>query len=109
MSAFDAAMASLLADPNMGSDAEWQAAAGGAWQPIRVLLSAPADAIAGLGSTSGRAIALQATLQGADPPQPPRRGDLLRWGAPAPTIYRVETAEPDALGLSWRLGLARTT
>ena len=39
MSAFDAAIATLLADPNMGADAEWQAAAGGAWQPVRVMLS----------------------------------------------------------------------
>ena len=107
MTAFDAAMATLLADANMGSDAEWQAAAGGAWQPVRLLLSAPADAIPGLGATSGRAIAVQATLRGADLAQPPRRGDLLRWGAPTNT-YRVETAEPDTLGLSWRLGLART-
>lgn len=109
MTAFDAAMATLLADPNMGSDAEWQAAAGGAWTGIRLLLSAPADVVPGLGSVSGRAIAVQATLRGADLPQPPRRGDLLRWGAPTPTTYRVETAEPDALGLSWRLGLARTS
>ena len=105
MTAFDAAMATLLADPNMGSDAEWQAVAGGAWTGLRVLLSAPADVVPGLGSASGRAIALQATLRGADLPQPPRRGDLLRW---AGTTYRVETAEPDALGLTWHLGLART-
>ena len=105
MTAFDAAMATLLADPNMGSDAEWQAAAGGAWQSVRALLSAPADVVPGLGSASGRAIAVQATLRGADVPQQPRRGDLLRW---AGTTYRVEAAEPDALGLSWRLGLART-
>ena len=106
MTAFDAAMATMLADPNMGSDAEWQAAAGGAWQPVRALLSAPADLVPGLGSASGRAIALQATLRGADLPQQPRRGDLLRW---AGTSYRVEMAEPDALGLTWRLGLARTS
>ena len=106
MTAFDAAMATLLADPNMGSDAEWQAAAGGAWTGIRLLLSAPADLVPGLGSAGGRAIALQATLRGADLPQQPRRGDLLRW---AGTSYRVEMAEPDALGLTWRLGLARTS
>jgi len=106
MTAFDAAMATLLADPNMGSDAEWQAAAGGAWIGIRVLLSAPADVVPGLGSAGGRAIAVQATLRGADLPQQPRRGDLLRW---AGTSYRVEMAEPDALGLTWRLGLARTS
>ncbi len=106
MTAFDAAMATMLADPNMGSDAEWQAAAGGAWIGFRALLSAPADLVPGLGSASGRAIALQATLRGADLPQQPRRGDLLRW---AGTSYRVEMAEPDALGLTWRLGLARTS
>ena len=106
MTAFDAAMATLLADPNMGTDAEWQAAAGGAWIGFRALLSAPADLVPGLGSASGRAIAVQATLRGADLPLPPRRGDLLRW---AGTTYRVETAEPDELGLSWRLGLARTS
>ena len=104
MSAFDAAMATLLADPNMGADAEWQAAAGGAWQPVRVILSAPADAIPGLGSAGGRAIAMQATLRLADLTQPPRRGDLLRR---ALTTYRVETVEPDPLGLTCRLGLAR--
>ncbi len=106
MTAFDAAMATLLADANMGSDAEWQAAAGGAWTGLRLLFSVPADLVPGLGSAGGRAIAVQATLRGADLPQPPRRGDLLRW---AGTTYRVETAEPDALGLSWRLGLARTS
>ena len=105
MSAFDAAMATLLADPNMGGDAEWQAAAGGAWQPVRALLSAPAELVPGLGGTSGRAIAIQATIRAADLAQPPRRGDLLRWAA---TTYRIETVEPDPLGLTCRLGLART-
>jgi hypothetical protein len=104
MTAFDAAMATLLADPNMGSDAEWQAAAGGALQPVRALLSAPAELVPGLGGTSGRAIAVQATIRIDDLTQPPRRGDLLRWAA---TTYRVETVEPDPLGLTCRLGLAR--
>jgi len=106
MSAFDAAMATLLADPNMGSDAEWQAAAGGGWAGIRLLLSTPAELVPGLGATSGRAIAVQATIRSGDLAQPPRRGDLLRW---AGTTYRVETVEPDPLGLTCRLGLARTS
>ena len=105
MNAFDAAMATLLADPNMGADAEWQAAAGGAWTDIRLLLSTPAELVPGLGATSGRAIAAQATICNADLAQPPRRGDLLRL---AGTTYRVETVEPDPLGLISRLGLART-
>ena len=106
MTAFDAAMATLLADPNMCSDAEWQAAAGGVWSGIRLLLSTPAELVPGLGATSGRAIAVQATIRNADLTQPPRRGDLLRW---AGTTYRVETVEPDPLGLTCRLGLARTS
>ena len=104
MSALDSAMATLLADPNMGSDAEWQAAAGGGWAGIRLLLSTPAELVPGLGATSGRAIAVQASIRNVDLTQPPRRGDLLRW---AGTTYRVETVEPDPLGLACRLGLAR--
>ena len=99
-------MATLLADPNMCSDAEWQAAAGGVWSGIRLLLSTPAELVPGLGATSGRAIAVQASIRNADLTQPPRRGDLLRW---AGTTYRVETVEPDPLGLTCRLGLARTS
>lgn len=107
MSAFDLAMSTLLADQHLGTDAEWQAATGGTWTAVRLLPSAPADVVPGVGSASGRAIAVQATLRGADLPQQPRRGDLLRWGSPS-TTYRVETAEPDPLGLAWRLALART-
>jgi len=105
VSAFDGALATLLADPNLAVDAEWQASGSATWTNLRILPAAPGDSIPGLASTGGRAIAVQATLRGADLPQQPRRGDQLRWGG---TTYRVETAEPDALGLSWRLGLART-
>ncbi|MGG5819639.1 head-tail joining protein [Falsiroseomonas sp. HW251] len=106
--AFDAALASLHADPNMGTDAEWRAAAGGAWRPLRVLLSAPADAVAGLGGPGGRAVALEATLRVADlVPDAPRRGDLLRRLSP-PETWKIEDVEPDPLGLSWRVSLARS-
>ena len=81
------------------------------WRPILMLTfgglivarwlgwSAP-----GIGATSARAIAIQAAIRAADLTQPPRRGDLLRW---AGNTYRVETVEPDPLGLTCRLGLAR--
>lgn len=104
MTAFDGALTTLLGDPNLGSDAEWQAAAGGAWVAVRLLVSAPSEVVAGLGGPGSRAVAVQATLRGADLPQPPRRGDRLRWSG---TTYRVEAAEPDPLGLAWRLDLAR--
>jgi hypothetical protein len=105
--AFAAALATLHADPNMGTDAEWQAAAGGAWRPVRMLLSAPADDVAALGGLGARAGALAATLRAAElAPETPRRGDQLRRLSP-PETWKVEEVEPDPLGLSWRLSLAR--
>ena len=104
--AFAAALATLHADPNMGIDAEWRAAAGGAWRPVRVLLSTPSDDLAGLGGAGAGALA--ATLRAADlAPDTPRRGDLLRRLSP-PETWKVEEVEPDPLGLSWRLSLARS-
>ena len=106
--AFAAALATLHADPNMGTDAEWRMAAGGAWHPVRILLSAPADDVAGLGGAGARAGALEATLRAAElVPDTPRRGDLLRRLSP-PETWKVEEVEPDPLGLSWRLSLARS-
>ena len=107
-SAFAAALATLHADPNMGTDAEWRAATGGAWRPVRALLSAPADDVAGLGGPGARAGAVKATLRAAEvAPDTPRRGDLLRRLSP-PETWKVEEVEPDPLGLSWRLSLARS-
>jgi hypothetical protein len=108
-SAFAAALATLHADANMGTDAEWRAAAGGAWRPIRVLLSAPSDAVAALGGQGGRAVSVEAVLRTADlAPDTPRRGDLLRRLSP-PETWRIEEVTPDPLGLSWRLSLARSS
>jgi hypothetical protein len=75
---------------------------------VRVLLSAPADDVAGLGGPGARAGALKATLRAADlVPDTPRRGDLLRRLSP-PETWKVEEVEPDPLGLSWLLSLARS-
>jgi hypothetical protein len=107
--AFATALATLHADPNMATEAEWRAAAGGAWRPLRVLLSALSDDVAGLGGPGSRASALEATLRAAElAPDTPRRGDLLRRLSP-PETWKVEEVEPDPLGLSWRLSLARSS
>ena len=104
MSAFDGAMATLLADPNMAVAAEWRAATGGPWQPLRVMLTTAAQEIGAIGA---RGVALEAVLRVADlSPNTPRRGDLLRRLSP-PETWRIEEVEPDALGLSLRLTLAR--
>jgi hypothetical protein len=104
MSAFDGAMATLLADPNMAVAAEWRAAAGGPWRSLRVMLSTAAQEIGAIGA---RGVALEAVVRVADlSPDTPRRGDLLRRLSP-PETWRIEEVEPDALGLSLRLTLAR--
>ena len=106
--AFATALATLHADPNMATDAEWLAAGGGAWRPVRILLSAPTDDVAGLGGPGARAGALEARLRAAElAPDTPRRGDLLRRLSP-PETWKVEEVDPDPLGLSWRLSLARS-
>jgi hypothetical protein len=104
MSVFDTAMATLLADPNMAVTAEWRAAAGGEWRPLRVALTTAAQEIGAIGA---RGVALEAVLRVAGlSPDTPRRGDLLRRLSP-PETWRIEEVEPDALGLSLRLTLAR--
>jgi hypothetical protein len=104
MSAFDGAMAALLADPNMAVAAEWRAAAGGEWRPLRVILATAAQEIGAIGA---RGVALEAVLRVADlSPDTLRRGDLLRRLSP-PETWRIDEVEPDALGLSLRLTLAR--
>jgi hypothetical protein len=104
MSAFDGAMVMLLADPNMAMAAEWRAATGGEWRPLRVMLTTAAQEIGAIGA---RGVALEAVLRVADlSPDTLRRGDLLRRLSP-PETWRIEEVEPDALGLSLRLTLAR--
>ena len=104
MSAFDGAMVTLLADPNMAVAAEWRAAAGGPLRSLRVMLTTAAQEIGAIGA---RGVALEAVLRVADlSPNTPRRGDLLRRLSP-PETWRIEEVEPDALGLSLRLTLAR--
>lgn len=112
--AFAAALATLHADPNMATDAEWRAAAGGAWRPVRVLLSAPADDVAGLGGPGARASALEATLRTAEPvyagllaarqrylgtlPWVAARHALRGWeGSGLPPFRRVRGLVPDDL------------
>jgi hypothetical protein len=97
-------MAALLADPNMAVAAEWRAAAGGPWRPLRVALTTAAQEIGAIGA---RGAALEAVLRVADlSPDTPGRGDVLRRLSP-PETWRIEEVEPDALGLSLRLTLAR--
>lgn len=104
MNAFAAALAVLHADPNLSTAAEYQPAAGGAWTPVGIVLSRPQDLVAGFGQA--RAVAASASVLSADWAVP-ARGDKLRRLSPA-TTWKVESVEPDPLGLSWQLSLAVT-
>jgi hypothetical protein len=106
MSAFAGAMTALLADPNLGSDAEYRRPPSG-WTAVRVVRSAPDEQLGGLGGAGSRAdslsVVIAADALAALDLLPPLRGDeVLLAGA----TYRVEDAEADALGVSWRLTLA---
>lgn len=97
MSVFDIALATLHDDPNLGVVVQFRRPPY-AWQPVRVILSQPTDMIG-----TARAGTLQAEIRAAAVSESPRRGDELRIDA---TVYTVEDAERDALGLSWRLTLS---
>jgi hypothetical protein len=102
MSAFDLAAATLHADPNLSTAADYRRSPG-AWAALRVLLSQPDEIAAGLGGIGARAGTLTAEVIGADTGLTPARGDELRIGA---TLYAVEEAQRDVLGITWRLTLS---
>jgi hypothetical protein len=103
MSAFAAALAAVHADTNIGTPADFRRPPG-SWVPARVVLSRPADAMGGLGGLGTRAGNLAATIVAGDiTPLEPQRGDEVLLNG---TVHRVDDAERDPLGLSWRLILA---
>jgi hypothetical protein len=105
MSAFATALAALHADPNIGAAADYRRPPS-SWLPVRIVLSSPSDQLGALGGVAMRAGTTSATLLISDAAGlAPQRGDELRV---AGTIYRIEDAELDALGISCRLVLSPT-
>jgi len=103
MSAFEAMLAALHADSNIGIPADFRRPPG-PWVPARVVLSRASDALGGLGGVGARAGSLVATIVAGDIASlEPRRGDELLIDG---VVHRVEDSERDPLGLSWRLTLA---
>ena len=98
MNAFATMNATLHADPNMAVAAQYRRPSY-TWQSIRVIMSQPVDPVAGDTIAGSR----QADILTADVRDEPGRGDELRIGD---TTYKVESAEGDALGLSWRVTLS---
>ena len=105
MSAFASALATVHADTNIGTPADFRRPPG-PWVPARVVLFRPTDTIGGLGGLGTRAGSLAATILAGDiTPLEPQRGDEVLLNG---TVHRVDDAERDPLGLSWRLILAET-
>jgi hypothetical protein len=105
MSAFAAALAAVHADTNFGVPADFRRPPG-PWVPARVVLSRPTDTIGGLGGLGTRAGSVAATILAGDiTPLEPQRGDEVLLNG---VTHRVDDAERDPLGLSWRLILAES-
>ena len=98
MSAFDTAMASLIADPHLGCDAEYRHGGTGAPISLRVLRSSPdrmADAFGTEMISASDILSLAiATLPDIAP------GDSFAIGA---DLLTVRHAERDATGTAWRI------
>ena len=98
MSAFDTAMASLIADPHLGVDAQYRQGGTGAPISLRVLRSSPdrmADAF-GTEVISASDILLLAIATLPDI----AAGDSFAIGA---DLLTVRHAERDATGMAWRV------
>lgn len=98
MNAFADAMAALVADPNLGSDAVYRQGGTGPAVPVRILRSSPdrvADAFGTeiLSATDILSIAI-ATLSDL------AAGDIFALG---PDLLTVTHAERDASGTAWRV------
>ncbi|WP_270934576.1 head-tail joining protein [Falsiroseomonas oryzae] len=97
MSAFDAALAVLAADPNLGTDATWQRGTEPA-VPLRVLCSSPDQLRDAFGTTLVQATDVL-TVPVAELPDI-AAGDVFSVGA---DILTVQHAERDAAGVAWRV------
>ena len=97
MNAFAAALGALHADPNLGVDGEFRRPPAD-WKPARFIRAQPSE---DLGTARARTFMLD--ILAAEISVTPVKGDRIRI---AGVIRKVEEAEPDDLGLSWRLTLS---
>lgn len=98
MSAFARAVAKLHAGP-MAIAAAFHRAVGETWTPLRVIETSASEET---GSARSRAKTVE--IQAADLADgPPLRNDFVEI---TPTLYRIDDAEPDTLGLSYACRLA---
>lgn len=106
MSALAAAALALFADPNLGRDALYTPAGGGAAVALRTYLARPMDEPFGQGNgRTAAAIAYLAASALADAAiARPAKGATLAIGG---TAWRVDGAELDPTGHTWKVTLQR--
>ena len=102
MSAFAAAMAVLLADPNLGLDAVYRAQGTGPGIALRIARSAPDRLGDAFGTTVVRATDVLSVATAALPAV--EAGDTFLVGTDLLTVLH---AERDAAGVAWRLPCRR--
>lgn len=98
MTAFDAALAVLAADPNLGTSATYRAGGTGAPVLLRVLRSSPDRLADGFGTGILQATDILTVPLAALPAIEP--GDSFTLGA---DVLTVDSAERDAAGVAWRV------
>jgi hypothetical protein len=98
VTAFDAALAVLAADPNLGTNATYRAGGTGAGVPLRVLRSSPDRVADAFGTGILQATDILTVPLAALPAIEP--GDSFTLGA---DLLTVDSAERDAAGVAWRV------
>jgi hypothetical protein len=98
MNAFERAMGVLVADRNMGVDAEYYVGPWNVRHPMRVIVSRPDQAAAGFQLSSVTETAI-ITVAVAGFPEQPVKGGFFDVGG---DVYRVEQAERDETRAAWR-------
>jgi hypothetical protein len=98
MNAFAAAMAVLVADCNMGVEAEYYVPPSATKTGLRVIVSRPDEAAAGFQLSTVTATAV-ITVAAAEFPGVPVRGGRFDVGS---ECYQVEQAERDETRAAWR-------
>ncbi|MBX6747495.1 hypothetical protein CR162_16335 [Pseudoroseomonas rhizosphaerae] len=98
MNAFDAAMAALAADPNLGTDAVYRAGGTGAPVALRVLRASPDRVADAFGTGILQATDILSVAVAALPGL--AAGDSFALG---PDLLTVTHAERDASGTAWRV------
>lgn len=102
MSAFDAALAVLHADPNLSAEALFREGGAGEGVPVRAIRSAP-DLNADIGGVLVKRGDWRISVRAADVPTV-RRNDTIQIGD---EVFTVLTAEIDAERISWTLEVRR--